>query len=76
MSSRDSNDDKAGRAGIETRTGKKWSASQAVEQEEIRLQRSDIVGIICIGRQGQGTSNIKRWKKRNMVQDEIRKRTK
>ncbi|XP_052259364.1 uncharacterized protein LOC127863766 [Dreissena polymorpha] len=65
-------------AGIETRTGRKWSASQAVEQAEKRLQQKDIVGITAVGRQGLGSSKITLWssagnmERRRMVQDEVR----
>ncbi|XP_052237947.1 uncharacterized protein LOC127849270 [Dreissena polymorpha] len=65
-------------AGIETRTGRKWSASQAVEHAEKRLQQKDIVGITAVGRQGLGSSKITLWssagnmERRRMVQDEVR----
>ncbi|XP_052281145.1 uncharacterized protein LOC127878656 [Dreissena polymorpha] len=65
-------------AGIETRTGRKWSASQAVEQAEKRLQQKDIVGNTAVGRQGLGSSKITLWssagnmERRRMVQDEVR----
>ena len=64
-------------AGIETRTGRKWSASQAVDQAERRLQHKDIVGTTAVGRQGLGNSKTTRWssagntERRSMVQDEV-----
>jgi hypothetical protein len=49
---RDSNDDSISRAGIEVRTERRWSASNAEEKVESRLRHQDIVGISCSGRQG------------------------
>ena len=49
-------------AGIETRTGGKWSASQAVEQAETRLRHRDIVGTSCEGRMGLGNNKQSKWK--------------
>ncbi|XP_033747101.1 uncharacterized protein LOC117332324 [Pecten maximus] len=79
MTVRDSKDEKIRNAGIETRTGRKWSASSAVQEAESRLRHSDIVGTTCIGRQGLGTTQVQRWgtadtvSRRKMVQDNIRK---
>ena len=47
---KESSDDMIWKAGIETRTGRKWSASQAVAQAESRLRHKDIVGTTYIGR--------------------------
>ena len=66
------------RAGIETCTGRKWSASSAVERAESQLQLKDNIGTTAIGRQGLGTSKTTRWstandaEKRAMIQAEIR----
>ena len=38
MTLKDSRDDMVRIAGVETRTGRKWSASQAVAQAESRLR--------------------------------------
>ncbi|XP_052260999.1 uncharacterized protein LOC127865146 [Dreissena polymorpha] len=76
---KESRDDKIRKAGIETRTGRKWSASQAVTQAESRLRQKDIVGTTTSGRQGLGISTCPRWsqaasgEKRKMVVDEVRK---
>ena len=65
-------------AGIETRTGRKWSASQAVEQAETRLRHRDIVGTPCEGRMGLGNNKQSKWntaepqERRAMVQQELR----
>ena len=34
------------KAGVEVRTGRKWSASKAVEETESRLRHKDIVGTV------------------------------
>ncbi|XP_060083178.1 uncharacterized protein LOC132562453 [Ylistrum balloti] len=79
MTVRDSKDEKIRNAGIETRTGRKWSASIAVQEAESRLRHSDIVGTTCIGKQGLGSTRVERWGtadtagRRKMVQDNIRK---
>ncbi|XP_052268662.1 uncharacterized protein LOC127870041 [Dreissena polymorpha] len=75
---KESSDDMIWKAGIETRTGRKWSASQAVAQAESRLRHKDIVGTTAIGRQGLGSSKPQRWstagkkERSQMVQYEIR----
>ena len=76
---RDSADEKINNAGIEVRTGRKWSVSQAVEAAESSLKHQDIVGTTNLGREGLGTRQHKRWEKsgrnerRTLVQEEIRK---
>lgn len=78
MTLKQSQDGSIRNAGIETRTGRKWSASQAVEQAERRLQHKDIVGITAVGRQGLGNSTTTLWgsagntERRSMVQEEVR----
>ena len=75
---KESSDDLIWKAGIETRTGRKWSASQTVAQAESRLRHKDIVGTTAIGRQGLGSSKPQRWstagkkERSQMVQYEIR----
>ena len=59
---RDYRDQLIRQAGIETRTGGKWSASQAVEQAETRLRHRDIVGTPCEGRMGLGNNKQSKWK--------------
>jgi len=51
-----SSDMSISRAGIEVRTGRRWSASSAVETAESRLKHEDIVGISFSGRQGIGNN--------------------
>jgi len=59
---RDSRDQLVSQAEIETRTGRKWSASQAVEQAETRLKHLDIVETTSKGRMGLGNRNQSQWK--------------
>ena len=74
MTLRDSKDEIIRKAGVQTRTGRKWSASQAVKQAEDMLTIRDIVGNTCVG-----SSKFKPWKaangkdRRDMVQEEIRR---
>ena len=66
-------------AGIELRTGRKWSVSQAVEAAQSRLVHQDIVGTTNTGRQGLGMQSRESWStaetrtRRTMIQQEIRK---
>ena len=75
---RESKDQSVRIAGIETRTGRKWYTSQAVEQTESRLRHRDIVGATCEGRQGLGNITHRRWKdanqreRRELMQKEVR----
>ena len=76
---RDSKDEKISGAGIEVRTGRKWSVSRAVELAESSLKHQDIVGTTNIGKEGLGTRKHQRWEtstqqeRRSLVQTEIRK---
>ena len=54
MMLRDSKDEKVREGGIRVRTGRKWSASEALKEAESRLQHQDIVGIVEQGRLGLG----------------------
>ena len=49
---RDSADEKISKAGIEVRTGRKWSAQRAVDEAESHLRHRDIVCTTNIGRGG------------------------
>ena len=77
---RDYRDQLLRQAGIETRTGRKWSASQAVEQAVTRLRHRDIVGTPCDGRIGLVNNRQSEWKtveqqeRRAMIQQERNKR--
>jgi len=76
---RDSTDEKISKAGIQVRTGRKWSVSQAVEQAESVLKHQDIVGATNLGREGLGTRQHQRWdtsdasERRSLIQGEIRR---
>ena len=65
-------------AGIEVRTGRKWSASKAVEEAESRLRHEDIVGTVTRGRLGVGCISRTSWKaasvvdRRKLVQGKVR----
>ena len=51
---RDYQDELIRDAGIETRTSRKWSATEAVKQTENTLRHKEIVGVTAVGRQGIG----------------------
>ena len=76
---RDSTDIRVSSANIKVKTGRKWSAHEAVERAEARLQHSVIVGNVAVGRAGLGSyhrqlyNKASKKEKRKMVQDEIRK---
>lgn len=61
MMLRDSRDQQVSNAGVATRTGCKWAAEPAVRQAESSLELRDIIGNICTGQQGLGTSSFKQW---------------
>ena len=75
---KESTDDLIRKVGIQTRTGRKWSASQAVDRAESRLQHKDIVETSAVGRQGLGNTKPQRWitssnkERSQMVQQETR----
>lgn len=79
MTLKDSPDQCISSAGIELRTGRKWSVCQAVEAAQGRLVHQDIVGNTNKGREGLGLKVRVSWatadkqKRRAMVQGEIRK---
>ena len=62
---RDSSDKKVSEAGIQVRTGRKWSVSKAVAQAESSLKHQDIVGTTNIGKEGLGTRQRQRWDEAN-----------
>ena len=62
MTLRDSKDAKANEARVQTRTGRKWSASQAVQQAEDMLTIRDIIGNIFVGHQWIESSKFRQWK--------------
>jgi hypothetical protein len=76
---RDSSDEKISGAGIEVRTGRKWSLKQAVDQAESSLKLQDIVGTTNEGREGLGIRFKQRWRDSDkverilMVQTELRR---
>ncbi|XP_063418448.1 uncharacterized protein LOC134701249 [Mytilus trossulus] len=80
MTLKESRDHKVRTAGVQVRTGRKWSASKAVSEAESRLRHKDIVGTVAVGRQGLGTSKSVFWKnantqeRRSLVQREIKSR--
>ena len=56
MTLEDSADDKVRTAGVEIKTGREWSAANAVTEAESRLKHKDIVGTAAVARQGLSTS--------------------
>ena len=78
MMIKDSADEKVSKAGIEVKTGCKWSASKAVEEAESRLRHEDIVGTVTRGRLGVGCISRSSWKsasavdRRRLVQEKVR----
>ena len=79
MTLRESDDKKISEAGIQTRTGRKWSPANEVWKAEEWLKLKDIIGNMCEGRQGLGFSHFNQWKeargkeRRDLIQDEIRR---
>ena len=63
MTLRNSKDKKVSEAGVQIRTGRKWSASASVSQAESMLTLRDIIGNTCIGRQGLGIDHFQQWEK-------------
>ena len=76
---RDSPDEQIREAGIVTRTGRKWSATESVSQAESTLRHLDIVGVTAVGREGIGATKTLLWsqanqtQKRAMIQTEVRR---
>ena len=76
---RDSPDELTCDAGIETRTSRKWSATEAVKQAENTLKHKDILGVTAVGRQGIGATNTVLWsrshqkERRALIQSEVRR---
>ena len=76
---RDSPDELIRDAGIETRTSRKWSATEAVKQAENTLKHKDIVGVTAVGRQGIGATKTVLWsrsdqkERRALIQSEVRR---
>ncbi|VDI22183.1 Hypothetical predicted protein [Mytilus galloprovincialis] len=62
MTLRDSKDSKISKAGIQTRTGRKWSARTAVDQAESILHHKDIVGNTCTGCKVALTQGRYQWR--------------
>ena len=56
---RDSKDKNISDAGLQTKTGRMWSASQAVKQAKDMLIIRVIIGNTCVGSQGLGSSTFK-----------------
>ena len=76
---RDSPDQLIRDAGIETRTSRKWSATEAVKQAENTLKHKDIVGVTAVGHQGIGATNTVLWsrsdqkERKALIQSEVRR---
>ena len=74
---RDSKDPKVAAAGIEVRTGRKWSAKMEPGNTEERLKQKTLVGTVAIGRAGLGyfprtqIHKAKEKQRRNLIQEEV-----
>ena len=78
MTLRDSNDPIVKCIQPDVKSGRKWTASTAVEEAESRLKHKEMVGATQVGRQGLGLTTHKWWSsssdkdRRAMVSQEIR----
>ncbi|XP_052223957.1 uncharacterized protein LOC127839609 [Dreissena polymorpha] len=76
---RDSPDEFIREAGIQTRTSRKWSATESVSKAENTLKHKDIVGVTAVGREGIGARNVVLWsrsdqkERRAMIQSEVKR---
>ncbi|XP_052224708.1 uncharacterized protein LOC127840340 [Dreissena polymorpha] len=76
---RDSPDEFIREAGIQTRTNRKWSATESVSQAENTLKHQDIVGVTAVGHEGIGARKVVLWsrsdqkERRAMIQSEVRR---
>jgi len=70
MTLRHSRDDKIREAVIRTRTGRKWSAGQSVEQAETMLKLRDIVGATCSGDKAWEQLNFSSGKRQMHLDEE------
>ncbi|XP_052271950.1 uncharacterized protein LOC127872661 [Dreissena polymorpha] len=76
---RDSPDELIREAGIQTRTSRKWSATESVSQAEHALKHKDIVGVTAVGREEIGARKVVLWsrsdqkERRAMIQSEVRR---
>ena len=61
ISLRTSKDNKVVEAGEHIRTGRKWNPQTAVDSAISRLKHKDVVGTVCIGRQGLGSYDNTTW---------------
>ena len=73
-----SEDDKVTNACKSIGRGQKWKAQEAVDEATSILKHKDVVGIVCVGRQGLGNYGESCWadanpkKKREMLVSQIR----
>ncbi|XP_052223860.1 uncharacterized protein LOC127839510 [Dreissena polymorpha] len=76
---RDSPDELIREAGIQTRTSRKWSATESVSQAENALKHKDIVGLTAVGREGICARKVvllsrsDQKERRAMIQPEVRR---
>ena len=76
---KESKNNMVSQAGITMNTGRKWDVSEAVSQAKSRLEHKEIVGMVCVGKQGIGYNESQQWwskakkrDKRDMLVQEIR----
>ena len=59
----ESKDKKVSEAGVQTRTGCKWSASTSLSRAESMLTLQDIIGNTCVAQQGINSDHFQQWEK-------------
>ena len=76
---RDSPDELIRETGIQTRTSRKWSATESVNQTKNSLKHKDTVGVIAVGRQWIGATKAVVWsrpdpkeRKAALIQSDVR----
>ena len=60
---RNSADQKIRDAGVQTRSGRKWSAATAVDKVESMPGLQEIIGTTCRSKEGIGVSHFQQWAK-------------
>ncbi|CAC5423478.1 unnamed protein product [Mytilus coruscus] len=74
---KDNRDEKVRSAKVEIRTRRKWSTKKTIEDAESRLNYSEIVARVAVGRQMLDVTPTAKWRtaveeKRHLVQKEVR----
>ena len=67
---KESKDNMVSQAGITMNTGRKWDVSEAVSQAKSRLEHKEIVGMVCVEKQGIGYNGSQQWWSKAKKKDE------